>query len=160
MICARKPMAKIIKIVLKIAHHQTPVIMMAFAPHISVKLQRIVPMIVNHRPVTEMVSVKARMAKILQLVHTIVVVIMTERVNRNEEKILQLAQMIANHHPVTKMAFANLKMARMKPIAPMIAAQYPHHLNVITTMYAMLENIGQRVAIVLPAPLLHLNITM
>jgi hypothetical protein len=68
--------------------------------------------------------------------------------------------MIANHHPVMKMAYANLKMGRMKPIVPMIAALFLHHLNVITIMYVILENIGQLVAIVLPVHLLILNITM
>jgi hypothetical protein len=153
-------MVKIIKIALKIAPRQIPAIMMGCVLQTQVKTKRIVLMIVGHPVVIEMVSVKAKMAKILSLVHTIVVVIMMERVNQNAEKILYRAQTIANHHPVMKMAFANLKMARMKPIVPMIAALCHLRPNVITTMYAIQVNIGQLVAIVLPVHLLILNITM
>jgi hypothetical protein len=176
-------MVKIIKIVLKIAHHQTPVIMMAFVPHISVKLQRIVPMIVGHPVVIEMVSVKVKMAKILPLARMIVDVIMTAHANQNEEKIQILAPVIVKLSTVIMMAYANLNMARMKmnaqltvnhpPVMKMahvrgktakmkltVPATAIHHLSVIIMEYVILENIGLHVETVHHAPWRSQTMTM
>jgi hypothetical protein len=117
-------------------------------------------MIVGHPVVIEMVSVKAKMAKILSLARTIVVVIMMEHVNQKEEKILYRVLMIVNRRLVMKMVYVNPKTVRMKPTALMIVAPCHHHHSVIITMYAMLENIGRHAVIVPLAHSLHQNITM
>jgi hypothetical protein len=152
MVIAKNHMAKTTKHVLKIARHQTRVIMTAFVQPILEKIQRIVLQIVGRQIVIEMEYAKAKMEKILLLALKIVDVTMMAYANQNEEKIQIPALMIVNHPPVIKTAHASEKTARMKPTVPATASRLLHLLSVIIMECVILENIGLHAATVHHVP--------
>jgi len=160
MVIVKNSMAKITNHVLKIAHHQTLVIMMAYVLPILGKLQRIVLVIVCRQSVIEMEYAKAKMEKILLLALKIVDVTMMAHVKTKEEKILYRVRMIVNHPPVMKMAYVREKTVRMKPTVPTTASRLLHLLSVIIMEYAILENIGLHAETVHHAPWRSQTMTM